>query len=316
MALTVFGLFAGLVLLYLGAEGLVRGASCLGVKLGLTPLVIGLTIVAFGTSAPELLVSVQASLAGQGPIAIGNVVGSNIANIALILGVAALVRPLEVKAQLIRLELPLVIGVSVVLVAMLWNGVVGRAEGAALFAGVIAYTFYSVRSAARENAPDVMREYAEALPDSTRPVWQYVVLTLVGLLVLVGGARLLVASAVDLARLFGLSEALIGLTIVAIGTSLPELAASMVAAAKREGDIAVGNVLGSNLFNILCVLGLAALLRPLAADGVSRIDLAVMLGLAVLALPIMRTGFRIGRPEGAGLVLIYVGYLAWLGAGA
>ena len=316
MTLTVLGLVAGLVLLYLGAEALVRGASALGLKLGLTPLVIGLTIVAFGTSAPELLVSVQAGLSDQGPMAIGNVVGSNIANIALILGVAALVRPLDVKAQVVQLESPLLIGVSVVLVALLWNGVIGRIEGAALFTGIVVYTVFSVRMAARERQVEVAREYEAALPDASRPLWQYAVATLIGLAVLVVGARLLVGAAVDIARAFGLSEALIGLTIVAVGTSLPELAASVVAAAKREGDIAVGNVLGSNLFNILCVLGFAALLRPLDADGVSRIDLAVMLGLAVLALPILRTGYRIGRREGAVLVAIYAGYLAWLGAGA
>ena len=312
MTTTVLGLLAGLVLLYLGAEALVRGAAALGLKLGLTPLVIGLTIVAFGTSAPELLVSVQAGLADQGAIAIGNVVGSNIANIALILGVAALVRPLDVKAQLVRFELPLLIGISLVLVALLWNGVLGRLEGAALFAGIVAYTAFSVRLSRREQQADVVREFEEALPDASRPAWQYVAATLVGLAVLVGGARLLVWAAVDVARAFGLSEALIGLTIVAVGTSLPELAASMVAAAKREGDIAVGNVLGSNLFNILCVLGLAALLHPLDANGVSRVDFAVMIGVVLLALPIMRTGYRIGRPEGAGLVLIYAGYLAWL----
>ncbi len=316
MLLTILTLLLGLTLLYVGAEGLVRGASCLGLKFGLTPLVIGLTVVAFGTSAPELLVSVQAGLAGQGAIAIGNVVGSNIANIGLILGLAALVRPINVRAQLVRFELPLVIAVSVLLAVLLWNGVVGRVEGAALFLGVIAFTVYSLRAARAKQAPEVEAEFAEAMPTADRPTWQYVVLTLVGLAVLVVGARVLVSAAVDIARAFGLSEALIGLTIIAIGTSLPELAASMVAAAKREGDIAVGNVLGSNLFNILCVVGLAALLVPLDAGGVSRIDLAVMIAIAVILLPIMRTRFVIGRLEGAGLVLIYAGYLAWLAAGA
>ena len=172
MTLTVLGLVAGLVLLYLGAEALVRGASALGLKLGLTPLVIGLTIVAFGTSAPELLVSVQAGLSDQGPMAIGNVVGSNIANIALILGVAALVRPLDVKAQVVQLESPLLIGVSVVLVALLWNGVIGRIEGAALFTGIVVYTVFSVRMAARERQVEVAREYEAALPDASRPLWQ------------------------------------------------------------------------------------------------------------------------------------------------
>ncbi len=315
MLLTVLMLLLGLTLLYVGAEGLVRGASCLGLKLGLTPLVIGLTVVAFGTSAPELLVSVQAGIAGQGAIAVGNVVGSNIANIGLILGLAALVRPIDVRAQLIRFELPLVIAVSVFLTILLWNGLVGRIEGLVLFLGVIAFTIYSLRAARAKQAPEVEAEFAESMPTANRPTWQYVVITLVGLAVLVVGARVLVSAAVDIARAFGLSEALIGLTIIAIGTSLPELAASMVAAAKREGDIAVGNVLGSNLFNVLCVVGLAALIMPLDAGGVSRIDLAVMIAFAVILLPIMRTRFVIGRLEGAGLVLIYAGYLAWLAAG-
>ncbi|MEX0899989.1 MAG: calcium/sodium antiporter [Gammaproteobacteria bacterium] len=316
MLVTLLTLLLGLTLLYVGAEGLVRGASCLGLKLGLTPLVIGLTVVAFGTSAPELLVSVQAGIADQGAIAIGNVVGSNIANIGLILGLAALVRPINVRAQLVRFELPLVIAVSVLLTVLLWNGLVGRIEGLLLFLGVIAFTVYSLRAARAKQAPEVEAEFAESMPAAERPTWQYVVLTLVGLAVLVVGARVLVSAAVDIARALGLSEALIGLTIIAIGTSLPELAASMVAAAKREGDIAVGNVLGSNLFNILCVVGLAALIVPLEAGGVSHIDLAVMIAIAVVLLPIMRTRFVIGRIEGAGLVLIYAGYLAWLAAGA
>lgn len=316
MTMTVLALLLGLALLYVGAEALVRGACALGLRFGLTPLVVGLTVVAFGTSAPELGVSIQAAVAGQGPLAIGNVVGSNIANIALILGVAALVRPLSVKVSLIRVEVPLMIAASVLLWAFVWNGVLGRLEGAALFAGIIAFTVYSVRTARRQQDAEVDAEYAQAMPAAGRPVWQYALMVVIGLAVLVGGARLLVGAASDIARLFGLSEALIGLTIVAVGTSLPELAASVVASAKREGDIAVGNVLGSNLFNILCVLGAAALLVPLAGAGISRVDLGVMLVLALVLLPMMRTGFVISRLEGAALVAGYAGYLAWLALGA
>lgn len=312
MLMDAAGLLAGLVMLYLGAESLVRGASALGLRFGLTPLAVGLTIVAFGTSAPELATSVQAALADQGGIAVGNVVGSNIANILLILGVAALVRPLAVKARLVRIELPLVIAASLAFIGVLWDGAVSRVEGTALFAGIVAYTVYSLMAARRRQEPEVEAEFAESLRRPDAPTWWYAVLTVIGLAVLVGGARVLVGAASDIARAFGLSEVLIGLTLVAIGTSLPELAASAVAAAKREGDIAIGNVLGSNLFNILCVTGIAAVVAPFETGGISAVDLGVMLAAALVALPILRSGAVIGRLEGAGLVLAYAAYLAWL----
>lgn len=311
MMTTTIQLLGGLVLLYFGAEWLVKGACALGMRVGLTPLVIGLTVVAFGTSAPELAVSLQAGFDGRGDLALGNVVGSNVANIALILGVAALARPLAVQAQIVRIEAPLVIVASLILCGLLYNGVLGRVEGGLLFAALVAYIVYSVRAAKHETAA-TNAGYEAHVQKPTRPTWQYALVVLVGLVVLVVGANLLVGGAVAIARTLGLTEALIGLTIVAIGTSLPELATSALASFKREGDIAVGNVLGSNLFNILCVLGLTAFVVPLAVGDISWLDLGVMVAFALVALPIFRSGFVISRVEGALLVAGYAAYMTWL----
>ncbi|WP_421718345.1 calcium/sodium antiporter [Algiphilus sp.] len=300
---------AGLGLLYVGAEGLVRGSASLAGRLGLTPLVIGLTVVAFGTSMPELAVSVEAALNDRSAIALGNVVGSNIGNIGLILALAAMVTPLAVQAKVLRVDTPLVIAVSVLLLILVNDGHLGRIEGTALVAGVLAYVAFSLWSARRESAV-VHAEFAEGVPAPSGSVGRDILFVVVGLTVLVVGARMLVQGAITVAEAAGLSDAIIGLTIVAIGTSLPELAASVVAAAKGEGDIAVGNVLGSNLFNILGILGITSLIQPLESGGVGPTDLWVMVGFAVLLAPLMRTGWRIGRWEGVMLLLLYVSYLA------
>lgn len=312
MLLSIGLLSVGLVLLLVGAEWMVRGASATGLKLGMTPLLIGLVIVAFGTSVPELLVALKAGFAGKGEIAIGNVVGSNIANIALILGVSAVIRPLVVQAQVVRRELPLVVIASILLAALLYNGVLGRIEGSIMFLGLVAYLWFSFREARAEQNPVVEAEYAEAIAPAPRPLWQYIVLTIFGLAVLVYGANMLVDACIELARLAGISEAIIALTIIAIGTSLPELATCAVASWKAEGDIAVGNVVGSNLFNILAILGLGALVVPLGMGAVTWIDIGVMVAIALLALPLMRSRFRLNRREGFLLLLIYAAYLIWL----
>jgi cation:H+ antiporter len=304
-------ILAGIVLLYFGAEGLVRGSASIAARLGLTPLVIGLTVVAFGTSMPELVVSIGASLDGKGPIAVGNVVGSNIGNIALILGLAALIQPLRVQAQIVRVDLPILLVASVALVAILADGAVGRVEGGLLFAGLLAYIGTSLRLARREPAA-VEAEFVEGMPRAGRSAALDAGMVAAGLALLVLGARLLVTGAVDIAEGFGLSQAVIGLTIVAIGTSLPELATSVVAALKGQGDIAVGNVVGSNLFNILGILGITALVRPLAQSGMSSVDLGVMLVLTVALLPLMRSGFRVSRAEGGVLVAGYAAYTTYL----
>lgn len=302
---------AGVALLYGGAEGLVRGSVALAVRLGLTPLVIGLTVVAFGTSMPELVVSVGASLQGSGSIAVGNVVGSNIGNVALILGLCVLITPTNVRAQVVRVEVPFVVLVSVFVSMLLWDGSVGRLVGGVLILLLLAYLFYSVRKA-RKEPRSIEREYEEALPEVPGSLWLDVLLLVLGLAFLVAGARMMVSGAVAIAEAAGVSQAVIGLTIVAIGTSLPELATSAVAAVKGEGDIAVGNVVGSNLFNLLGILGLAALVRPIHDAHVGLVSLFVMTVLALALIPLMYSGGRLSRPEGALLMTSYAAYMIYL----
>lgn len=299
------------MLLTAGASALVRGASSLALRLGLTPLVVGLTVVAFGTSAPELVVSVQAALSGNGPIAIGNVVGSNTANVGLILALSALIAPFAVHPSLLSRDVPLVLGVSALAVALLWNGTLGTTEGAVLVAGLLAYVVWSVRHA---RAASAVVAATDGVPDrpSGSP-WLDALRVVGGLAGLVLGADWLVDGAVSLATVAGVSPAVIGLTVVAVGTSLPELATSVVAALRGHSEIAAGNVVGSNLFNLLGILGIGALVRPLDAVGFHRLDFAVMGGFAVAMYVLMRLGRRLDRLDGALLLAsyaLYVGYLA------
>ncbi len=303
---------AGLILLYAGAEALVRGSVSLALRLGISPLVIGLTVVAFGTSSPELAVSVKAALGGKGAISVGNVVGSNIANVALILGVAALIKPLRVNAQVIKVDIPIMICVSIITALMLKNGYLGRFDGCILVFGIVAYVCLSIYLARREKNKSVHSVFDANLPARFRAAWLDPLFIASGFVILLFGSELLVSGAVALAVEAGLSNAFVGLTIVAIGTSFPELATSAVAAAKNEGDIAVGNVVGSNIFNLLCILGVSALAHPIRATGIHVSDLLVMIGLAVLTLPVMRTGFCISRKEGVLLLAVYAGYIVYL----
>lgn len=303
MIIELGGLLVGLVLLVLGAEGLVRGSVRVAVGLGMTPLVAGLTVAAVGTSSPELVVSVRAALAGSSDIAVGNVVGSNIANIALILGITALIRPLRVDTQMIRIDIPLMILATFLLIALLWDGFLGRFEGAILFAMIIAYTVWSVyyaRKTASQNAGD---------KKPAPPKLLHYLFIVGGLAALISGATMFVNGATALAREIGLSEAVIGLTLVAVGTSLPEMATSILAGARGQGDVAVGNVVGSNIFNILGILGLAALLAPISAGDVGMRDLVVMVAAAMLVLPLARSGFTLARWEG---ILLIAGYCAYV----
>ncbi len=307
-------LLAGLVLLYFGAEWLVRGSSRLALRSGVAPLVVGLTIVAFGTSAPEMVVSTKAALTGQGGIAIGNVLGSNIFNIAVILGLSAVIRPLVVQSQLVRFDMPVMIGVSLVCWWLFSDGTLARWEAGLLFAGIVAYTGLNIVMARREKAPVVLDEFAAAAPTGVKEgsTGKDLLLILGGLVLLVAGSRFLVDAAIQMARMWGVSEAVIGLTIVAAGTSLPELATSVIAAFRKQDDIAIGNVVGSNVFNILGILGVSGLVRPLDAAGISTMDFSVMLLLAVILWPLMQTGMRIIRWEGALLLAGYGAYLIWL----
>jgi len=316
--MTFVYLIAGLVLLVAGAEVLVRGAAKLAAQFGIPPLIIGLTVVAFGTSAPETAVSVQAALDGSGDLAIGNVVGSNIANVLLILGLTALIAPLIVSRQLIRLDVPIMIGASLLTFGLAWDGSLSRLDGALLFAGVLAYTGFLIYSARKDKGGDD-DEFAKefGLDEAPKPYAWAINLGLIiaGLVLLVTGSNFLVEGAVTLARALGISELVIGLTVVAVGTSLPELATSILAAIKGERDIAVGNIVGSNIFNLLCVLGLASLVSP-AAISVSpnalAFDFPVMIAVAVACLPIFFTGYRINRWEGLLFLAYYVAYTLYL----
>lgn len=317
--MTFVYLIIGLVLLVAGAEVLVRGAAKLAAQFGIPPLIIGLTVVAFGTSAPETAVSVQAAMNGSGDLAIGNVIGSNIANILLILGVTALVAPLIVSRQLIRLDVPIMIGASLVVYALAWDGSLSRLDGALLFTGVVSYTAFLIISSRRDKSANEDDEFAKEF-GLNEPVKPYAWVTnlgliIVGLVLLVTGSNFLVDSAVTLARVLGISELVIGLTVVAIGTSLPELATSIMAAIKGERDIAVGNIVGSNIFNLLCVLGLASMISPEAikvAANALAFDFPVMIAVAVACLPIFFAGYRINRWEGLLFVAYYVAYTAYL----
>jgi cation:H+ antiporter len=300
---------AALVLLFFGAEWLVRGSSALALRLGITPLVIGLTVVAYGTSMPEMVVSTVAALKGQGDIAVGNVVGSNIFNVCVILGLSALALPLRVKVQLIRVDAPLMVGVSLLFIVLFRDFHISRLEAGFLLAGIIVYTVGSVIFARKEVSAEVQAEFTEAVVRPPGKLWRDLLLILGGLAVLVLGSRLLVTNAVELARLLGISEAVIGLTIVAAGTSMPELATSVVAAFRKQADIAIGNIVGSNLYNLLAIVGVSGLLAPLHAPGIRMLDLYVMLGTSIALLPLMWSGFVLKRWEGAVLLAAYGGYL-------
>lgn len=302
-------MLGGLVLLAAGAEGLVRGSSALALRLGVTPLVVGLTVVAFGTGSPELFVSVEAAYRGEGGIALGNVVGSNISNVALILGLAALARPMKVRSELIRREVPLMIGVTLLLCLLLLDGALSRAEGLILTAGSAAYTAFAYVAARRDRSKAVADEFKEALTGPRRAAWVDVAFVVAGFAALLIGTRLLLAGATVLAAQFGVSQVVIGLTIVAIGTSLPELATSVVASVRGEADVAFGNVIGSNILNILLILGVAAMIRPIETQGLRPLDLVVLVASAVLILPLMRRGWVLNRWEGALLLAGYVAYL-------
>lgn len=300
---------AALALLFFGAEWLVRGSAALALRLGVTPLVIGLTVVAFGTSTPEMIVSTMAALDGQGDIAVGNVVGSNIFNICVILGLSTLLAPLKAKMQLIWLDTPVMIGVSLLFVALFRDFRISRVEAGLLLFGIVAYTVANVILARKEVSAEVRAEFAEAVPRKPGKLWLDLLLIAGGLAVLVVGSRLLVTNAVGLARLLGLSEAVIGLTIIAAGTSMPELATSVVAALRKQPDIAIGNVVGSNIYNLLAIIGVSGLLSPLHAPGIKAFDLYVMLGTSAALLPLMWTGFVLKRWEGVVLVAAYGGYI-------
>jgi len=297
----------------------VRGASRIAVTAGITPLVVGLTVVAFGTSSPEMAVSIMAAFSGGAgsDIALGNVVGSNIFNILFILGLSAIITPLVVSLQLLRLDVPVMIGASILMLLLAVDGRVGRMDGIILFSGVIIYTIFVIyqgRKEAKQNIEEFDLEYGQPAQNKFQIVLD-LSLIFAGLGLLVLGSNWLVKGAIEIAQFLGMSELIISLTIVAAGTSLPEVATSVIASLRGERDIAVGNIIGSNIFNILAVLGLSAGVSP-AGIGVSPIalgfDIPVMLAVAVICLPILFSGFHITRLEGFILLSLYVIYISFI----
>lgn len=300
---------AGLTMLYFGAEWLVKGSIAISNKLGVSQLVIGLTVVAFGTSTPELAVSISSAMQGLSDVAIGNVVGSNIVNIGVILGISAIISPIIVSKSAIRKEVPIMIGVSFLLLAVIIDGKIDFVDGLLLAIGIIIFTGYSYRSSKKDT--DI-----EEIPVSQ--VLQKNVFTksiafmIAGLLLLTGGSFLTVDNAVIIGANFGISELFMGLTIVAIGTSLPELITSIVAARKGHADLAIGNIVGSNIFNILAILGISSLISGITVSEQVLIDVGIMLAFSLVLIPIMRSGFVISRKEGIVLITGYVGYVIFL----
>ncbi len=312
----------GFAVLIAGGEILVRGASGLAVAMRISPLVIGLTVVAFCTSAPELAVSLQSCLKGEVDLAVGNIVGSCICNILLILGLTALIRPLEVQTKLVRFEVPLMIGIAVLTWILGLNGMIGRIEGALMFVGLIAYLAWAIFQSKREGkeaaiAREKLADLAELVETRPSPgkVFLYILFLGIGLAMLIFGSDWLVRGAVEIARRLNVSELMIGLTVLALGTSLPELAVSIVAGMRGNRDMAVGNVVGSNIFNLLGVLGPTAALAP---GGVPvsftavAVDIPVMIVVCALCFPIFFTGYKISRAEGLFFLFCYVAYIGYL----
>lgn len=312
-------LVGGFVGLVLGGELLVRGAARLAAAVGISPLVIGLTVVAFGTSAPELAVSIQAGLSGSADIAVANVIGSNIFNILFTAGLCAAWVPLLVAQQLVRLDVPIMIGTSILAFVLALDGRISMLDGSLLFAGIIGYTIFGIRESRKETA-DVQAEYAQeygsrgVLRRRRLDLALQVGFIVLGLIVLVLGSRWLVSGASQLARMLGVSDVVIGLTIVALGTSLPEVATALIATARKERDIAIGNVVGSNLFNLMSILGLASIVTPgglPVAPSLLRVEFLLMVGVAIACLPIFFKG-SIARWEGVLFLASYLLYLVYL----
>ena len=301
--------------LFIGAEGLVRGSSSLALRLGISPLVVGLTVVAFATSGPELFVSVKAAIEGNPGIVVGNVVGSNICNIALILGVAALISPMQIKTQVVRREIPILIIITFIflLLFVLLDFTISRITGVLFVIGIIAYIIFGYKYALNEKSNlGLSKEFEKSIPKTAYKIWQTILLMIFGLGLLVLGSILFVDGAVAIAVKLGVSQAVIGLTIVALGTSLPELTTSIVASFKNENDIAIGNAVGSNVFNILSILGISSIINPISNSGITIIDLSIMMFFTILILPLSKSKFTLRRWEGAILFGGYIAYIIYL----
>ena len=317
-AILIAKLLGGLVVLTSGAETLVRGASHLAAAWGLSPLIIGLTVVAYGTSAPELAVSLHASLAGNPAIAVANVVGANIFNVLCVLGICALMAPLVISRQLVRIDVPIMIGASLMLWGLAFDGELSWIDGIVLLITIVIYTVWSIKMSRKESVEvpeDVLQEFEAARAHRGGHVVKHLVLMIVGLAMLLLGAHWLVDGAVAVARSLGVSDVIVGLTVVAVGTSLPELTTSIVAIIRGQQDIAVGHIIGSNIFNILGIVGVSAVAAPdglIVAPSMIDMDIPIMVVVALACLPIFFTGLKIVRWEGLIFLLAYVAYTAYL----
>ena len=310
MILSTLQIVFGLLFLFFGAEGLVRASSSLAKRFGVSPLIIGLTIVALGTSTPELIVSVKAALAGQPALSVGNVVGSNIFNIAVILGIASIISPLRVDVKLLKTDTPIMIVVSCLFAILFIDHRISRLEGSFFIVLVIIYTalnFILAKKSGKQDEKKIAEETSEI--KLFKNIYIDLAVLAAGLFILFTGANWFIAGSVQIARAFGISEAVIGLTLVSVGTSLPELATSVVAAIRKNADIAIGNIVGSNLMNILCILGISATITPIHAADILNLDIGTMLFFAFLLLPFIRTGYRLERWEG---IILFSGYMAYL----
>ncbi|MEM1283587.1 MAG: calcium/sodium antiporter, partial [Chlamydiota bacterium] len=293
----------GVALLYYGAESLIKGSASFALRMGLPPLVVGLTVVGYGTGMPELIVSVDASLMQRGEIAIGNVIGSNICNIGLIMGLSAMIRPLAVKRQLVRYDVPIMIAISILFPIMLINGYLSSWKGALFLLSLFIYTGWAIHFCKTHDHGENV-EVEDEVPNLNKNAWVDWMFIIAGFAGMWLGARLFVTGTVAVAKVFGVSDAVIGLSVVAFGTSLPELATSMIAIMRNQRDLAVGNLIGSNIFNILAIVGVTGLIHPFVIQGINWIDYGVMILFAVAVLPIMITDFAVKRWEGA---LLFVG---------
>jgi cation:H+ antiporter len=312
MLLSILFVLIALILLYFGASWLVKGSSALALKAGVSPLVAGLTVVAFGTSSPELVVGINTAIAGQGNIAIGNIVGSNIFNICIILGISSILAPLKVKMQLLKIDIPILIITTIAFMLFFHDRQISRIEGSILLSGIVLYTILNIALARREKNKEVIDEFDNSIPKVKQKWYFSAGMVVIGIGVLVAGSELLVKGAVEIARVLGVGETIISLTIIAAGTSMPELASSIVATMKKEYDIAIGNIIGSNIFNILGILGISSIISPLSAMAISNIDLYIMLGVTLLLLPFFRTKYKLTRDEGIFMVVLYLIYMYYL----
>lgn len=311
MLTALLWLIAGVGLLTYGADRLVSGSSAIALRTGIAPLLIGLTIVAFATSSPELLVSIVAAFQGKSGIAIGNVVGSNIANIALVLGAAALIYPVKAEKNLLQREMPYMVGAVALLYVLMYNDMITRMEGFALILMLLAFLVYQVRRA-QVQMDRFNEQVEEVMAHKTVPVWLAVFYTVLGAACLYFGSEAFLAGAVDIGTMLGISDAVIGLTVISIGTSLPELATTMMAALRKETGMALGNIIGSNIFNVFAVLGITAVVIPLEGGGINYIDLSVMMVLTLVIWGLFHYNRLLGRVGGFLLLLSYVAYMVWL----